>query len=192
MSKLILGFAALTLIALVCLPAVAAGPVTYSTDLVGSGSTNLGIVHLDAQATFDENSNLWTYTYVADISLITQPYVTGFTLGNLSSLPFINASHSTAQPPTTPFTDPVYSPGAQSIFWQSGKVYKEQAPITFTFQSAYMPRVDALQDVTMLKGTYKSYGRTIGPTPEPATLASLAVCGMGGLGSFLLRRRAKR
>ena len=156
-----------------------AAAVVHESVLVGSGYFGLGSIPLHAEALFDEG--VWTYTYEAEITGVTAD-VTGFTVANLERLPFSSASNNKN------FQNPTYS-GTDSILWNYGNVGANDGPIVFSFKSAYSP---ALVQATLLGGIKYSGDYTLGPMPEPGTLAGLAVFGLGSAGLFYRRRSGRR
>lgn len=156
-----------------------AAAMVHESVLVGSGYFGLGSIPLHAEALFDEG--VWTYTYVAEITGVTAD-VTGFTIANLDQVPFSYASNDKN------FQNPVYF-GADSILWNYGNVAANDGPIAFSFKSSYSP---ALVQATLWGGTRSSFDYTLGPMPEPGSLAGMAVFGLGSAGLFYRRRSNRR
>jgi len=157
---------------------------TYEWTLTGP----LGDIPLHAEATFA--NDVWTYHYTATISASVAANISKFSVGNPDRLPWIGP-WSPGAPPNTAwnnknFTDPSFT-GTDSVLWVNGNVPRPNT-IEFGFQSLYRPTPVR---ATISGGIRTSDGWTLGMTPEPATLMSMA-CGMMGIGAFCWRRRARR
>lgn len=174
MKRLIAPVVSVLVVLVLCMPAFA---VVDDTVLTGT----LGNVPLHATATFA--SGVWTYSYTVDVSNLTRT-VTAFTIANLNSFLFSNATNDKN------FVDPVYTVGSTSVLWELGTVVPADHTATFTYQSAFAP--GAVPYVTLVSGAKQAAGQTIGMTPEPSSIASLAFCGLGAAGSLIWRRKARR
>ncbi|HOK55201.1 MAG TPA: hypothetical protein PLU88_05195 [Armatimonadota bacterium] len=160
--------------------AAAAGAVTMDTDLVGDvvPLQNTGtVIPLHAESNW--TGTVWEYTYTIEITNSSRP-ITGFSVQNLGKFAFTNAWNDKN------FVNPA-SDGSDSLFWNSGYVMPAEGPISFGFQSVYAP---GTVDVSLFGGARNASGVSLGMViPEPASMASLACLGLGGVFAVLRRKR---